>query len=119
MNNQDELEKQYKKYNFGQCCEEIYCNCKKHFKAAWNIQQKKIDELEQRLELANKVVEKMERCVEFYADKSNYVGRRAGADTFTNIKGDTDVGVDRVGYGGKLARATLKEVKELKKGEKE
>ena len=92
--------------------------------AACEYKQKEIDELEQRLELANKVIEKLEGCVEFYADIMSWgviVAGEAISDKHGLSKGCFDCIIYEdceLDVGGKLARATLKEVKELMKGEK-
>ena len=109
MNNQDECEKSWEEYkdyltsggNFQVNRLDLH---NQTFQAAWNIQQKKIDELEQRLELANKVIEKLEDCAEFYAFNSTSVW-------------DVD-GEHLLEDESETARATLKEVKELMKGGK-
>lgn len=50
------------------------------------------------------------RVIEFYANKDNYVPRRSNSDTFSTLKGDNEIYLNKIAYSGKLAREFLKNI---------
>lgn len=92
------------------------------------IAKDKLVDCAKELALKDKVIEELKRAVEFYADKENWIIRNKAGWVPGNPRhvGDEEQilnyehpGTDWVGtvrVGGKLARATLSEVKLMREG---